>query len=94
MANELGWITVPLVTAVAFTFMGIEGIADEIEMPFGTDERDLPIGMFISCSTNSSTLPTLVCLIDRYCEDLREEITYGHFAPTCSRIVANSCSAI
>lgn len=45
MANELGWITVPLVTAVAFTFMGIEGIADEIEMPFGTDERDLPIGM-------------------------------------------------
>ncbi len=45
MANELGWTTVPLVTAVAFTFMGIEGIADEIEMPFGTDERDLPIGM-------------------------------------------------
>jgi len=56
MANDLGWITVPLVTAVAFTFMGIEGIADEIEMPFGTDERDLPI--------------------DRYCEDLKEEITY------------------
>jgi len=45
MANDLGWVTVPLVTAVAFTFMGIEGIADEIEMPFGTDERDIPIGM-------------------------------------------------
>ncbi len=27
---------IPLVTVVAFTFMGIEGIADEIEMPFGT----------------------------------------------------------
>jgi putative membrane protein len=50
MANDLGWITVPLVTAVAFTFMGIEGIADEIEMPFGTDERDLPIGMYFWCS--------------------------------------------
>ncbi|KAJ3504870.1 hypothetical protein NLJ89_g7718 [Agrocybe chaxingu] len=43
LVNELGWATVPLVTAVAFTFMGIEGIADEIEMPFGTDERDLPL---------------------------------------------------
>lgn len=30
-----GWMTIPIVTIVAFTFMGIEGIADEIEMPFG-----------------------------------------------------------
>jgi putative membrane protein len=56
LVNDLGWTTVPLVTAVAFTFMGIEGIADEIEMPFGHDERDLPL--------------------DRYCEDLKEEINY------------------
>jgi ion channel-forming bestrophin family protein len=28
-------MTIPIVTVVAFTFMGIEGIADEIEMPFG-----------------------------------------------------------
>ncbi|KAF9451202.1 UPF0187-domain-containing protein [Macrolepiota fuliginosa MF-IS2] len=56
LANDLGWATVPLVTVIAFTFMGIEGIADEIEMPFGTDERDLPI--------------------DRYCQDLKEEIFY------------------
>lgn len=34
--NDLGWATVPIVTVVAFTFMGIEGIADEIEMPFGS----------------------------------------------------------
>lgn len=26
---------VPVVTVVAFTLMGIEGIAEEIEMPFG-----------------------------------------------------------
>ena len=26
---------IPAVTAIAFTLMGIEGIADEIEMPFG-----------------------------------------------------------
>ncbi|KAF9533362.1 Bestrophin, RFP-TM, chloride channel-domain-containing protein [Crepidotus variabilis] len=46
LAHDLGWGTVPLVTAVAFTFMGIEGIADEIEMPFGTDERDLPVDRY------------------------------------------------
>ena len=35
MVNDLGWSTIPVVTVIAFTFMGIEGIADEIEMPFG-----------------------------------------------------------
>jgi predicted membrane chloride channel (bestrophin family) len=29
------WKMVPVVTVVAITLMGIEGIADEIEMPFG-----------------------------------------------------------
>ncbi|KAG5634653.1 hypothetical protein H0H81_001245 [Sphagnurus paluster] len=28
--------------------MGIEGIADEIEMPFGTDERDLPVDRYLA----------------------------------------------
>lgn len=44
MVNELGWATVPIVTVIAFTFMGIEGIADEIEMPFGNDDLSLPLG--------------------------------------------------
>ena len=35
LVKDLGWGMVPLVTVVAFTLMGIEGIADEIEMPFG-----------------------------------------------------------
>jgi ion channel-forming bestrophin family protein len=35
---------IPIVTLVAFTLMGIEGIADEIEQPFGTDSSDLPLG--------------------------------------------------
>lgn len=38
--NELAWGTIPVVTVVAFTFMGIEGIADEIEMPFGAWPAD------------------------------------------------------
>jgi len=56
LVNDMGWATIPIATVVAFTFMGIEGIADEIEMPFGTDDRDLPL--------------------DRYCQDLKEEINY------------------
>ncbi|KAI0747718.1 Bestrophin, RFP-TM, chloride channel-domain-containing protein [Daedaleopsis nitida] len=43
LIKDLGWGMVPLVTVVAFTLMGIEGIADEIEMPFGTDSCDLPL---------------------------------------------------
>jgi putative membrane protein len=35
LVGEMGWATIPIATVVAFTFMGIEGIADEIEMPFG-----------------------------------------------------------
>jgi ion channel-forming bestrophin family protein len=35
LVKELGWATVPIITVVSFTFMGIEGIAEEIEMPFG-----------------------------------------------------------
>ncbi len=35
LVNDLGWTMIPIVTVVAFTLMGIEGIADEIEMPFG-----------------------------------------------------------
>ncbi|KAF9036757.1 Bestrophin, RFP-TM, chloride channel-domain-containing protein [Panaeolus papilionaceus] len=46
LVRDLGWATIPVVTMVAFTFMGIEGIADEIEMPFGTDDRDLPLDRY------------------------------------------------
>ncbi|KAG1891498.1 Bestrophin, RFP-TM, chloride channel-domain-containing protein [Suillus subluteus] len=46
LVNDLGWSTIPIVTVVAFTLMGIEGIADEIEMPFGYDPHDLPLGAF------------------------------------------------
>jgi putative membrane protein len=35
LVRELGWATVPVITVVSFTFMGIEGIAEKIEMPFG-----------------------------------------------------------
>ncbi|KAF9792333.1 Bestrophin, RFP-TM, chloride channel-domain-containing protein [Thelephora terrestris] len=47
LVRELGWATVPIVTVVAFTLMGIESIADEIEMPFGHDSADLPLDTYL-----------------------------------------------
>jgi putative membrane protein len=47
LVRELGWATVPIVTVVAFTLMGIESIADIIEMPFGTDSADLPLDIYL-----------------------------------------------
>jgi putative membrane protein len=32
MVKDLGWATVPIVTLVSFTFMGIEGIAEQIDL--------------------------------------------------------------
>ncbi|KAF8758835.1 Bestrophin, RFP-TM, chloride channel [Rhizoctonia solani] len=38
LIGDLGWRMIPIVTLVAYTLMGIEGIANEIEMPFGRPE--------------------------------------------------------
>jgi len=46
LINDLGWAIVPIITVVAFTLMGIEGIADQIEMPFGHDKHDLPLDTY------------------------------------------------
>jgi len=43
LVADLRWFMIPVVTVVSFTLMGIEGIADEIEMPFGHDYYDLPL---------------------------------------------------
>ncbi|THU99393.1 UPF0187-domain-containing protein [Dendrothele bispora CBS 962.96] len=73
LVNQLGWMTIPVVTVVAFTFMGIEGIADEIEMPFGGDPADLPLG---ECVFKESINNVNITSTDRYCHDLKEEIDY------------------
>jgi len=46
LVHDLGWSMIGVVTIVAFTLMGIEGIADEIEMPFGNDSSDLPLDIY------------------------------------------------
>ena len=90
MVHELGWATVPIVTVVSFTFMGIEGIAEQIEMPFGKR-----VYFHFMANTLAYSVQALMKLIsrwvglhtslvtsclsnvwftDRYCSDLKEEI--------------------
>ncbi|KAG8930424.1 hypothetical protein FRC01_002792 [Tulasnella sp. 417] len=58
LVSTMHWKMIPLVTLVSFTLMGIEGIADEIEMPFGRDQSDLPLERF--CSTLRSEVEYLI----------------------------------
>ncbi|QRW00249.1 bestrophin protein [Ceratobasidium sp. AG-Ba] len=46
LIGDLEWRMIPVVTLVAYTLMGIEGIANEIEMPFGRDPSDLPLDRY------------------------------------------------
>ena len=55
LVRELGWGMIPIVTVVAFTLMGIEGIAEEIEMPFGLDSLDLPLGRHLRIEDQGET---------------------------------------
>ena len=85
--NDLGWRTIPIVTVVAFTLMGIEGIADEIEMPFG--EHTPESLALINGAGQQGMTPTICPLVsvpryqrlvvlltraDVYCDDLKEEV--------------------
>lgn len=49
LMNDMGWATIPIVTVVAFTLMGIEGIADQIEMPFGERTPDIVLYLIDEC---------------------------------------------
>src|SRR3954470_4504571 len=52
--DSLGWFTPVLVTFIAYTFVALEAIADEIENPFGTKPNDLPLNAI--CRTIEATL--------------------------------------
>ncbi|CAO3570850.1 unnamed protein product [Mortierella alpina] len=44
--RDVGWLTIPLCGAVAFTLFGIEAIGNQIEDPFGFDTNDLKLDDF------------------------------------------------
>jgi len=51
--------------------IGIEGIADEIEHPFGNHANDHPLGEHVPFS-----LPKLMDPPDKYCAEMREELMF------------------
>jgi putative membrane protein len=44
LVQDFGYFSIPLVTFIFFTFIGVEMLAAEIEEPFGLDCNDLPTG--------------------------------------------------
>lgn len=50
--DSLGWFTPLVVVFIAYTFVALEAIADEIEEPFGTEPNDLALnGMSLMIET-------------------------------------------
>lgn len=45
LVDLMGWKMVFIVTCCAFTMMGVEHIAAQVEMPFGTDPSDLNLDL-------------------------------------------------
>lgn len=51
--DSLGWMTPIIVTFIAYTFVALEAIADEIEEPFGTEPNDLALNAMCSMIENT-----------------------------------------
>lgn len=47
LVDEMGWWTVPIVCIVTFTLYGIDGIASQLEDPFGFDRNDIRMDAII-----------------------------------------------
>ena len=41
MSAEMGWWAVPITTLIVFTLYGIDGIASQLEDPFGYNRNDI-----------------------------------------------------
>ncbi|KAL7275737.1 hypothetical protein RUND412_001320 [Rhizina undulata] len=50
LVDDMSWWSVPIMSLVAFTLYGIEGIGEELEDPFGYDKNDIKIdGIIEDC---------------------------------------------
>ncbi|TDH29252.1 hypothetical protein EXU57_04075 [Segetibacter sp. 3557_3] len=70
--DSLGWLTPVIVTFIAYTFVALEAIADEIENPFGTEPNDLALNAI--CRTVESSLLEMA---DRPLPSFREDNRYA-----------------
>jgi len=47
MVDDMGWWAIPIVSLVAFTLYGIEGIGSQLEDPFGYDKNDIKMDAIV-----------------------------------------------
>ncbi|MCJ1381267.1 hypothetical protein MMC17_004376 [Xylographa soralifera] len=47
MVTEMGWWAIPLTTFVVFTLYGIDGIAGQLEDPFGSNRNDINMAAIV-----------------------------------------------
>lgn len=64
LVDAMGWRMVPVVTVVAFTLMGVEGIASEIEQPFGTYVHEMT-PLIVATPTTSISICTALSFVAR-----------------------------
>ncbi|CAD7695416.1 unnamed protein product [Ostreobium quekettii] len=51
IVHDLEWLTIPVSVLIGYCILGIEGIADEIENPFGKDINDLDLDAIVRSCT-------------------------------------------
>jgi putative membrane protein len=51
--DTLGWMTPLIVTFIAYTFIALEAIGDEIEEPFGNEPNDLALNQMTAMIENT-----------------------------------------
>ena len=47
MSAEMGWWAIPITTLIVFTLYGIDGIATQLEDPFGFDKNDIKMDAIV-----------------------------------------------
>ena len=47
LVDDMGWWAVPIVTVVCFALYGIDGIARQLEDPFGFDRNDIKVDVLV-----------------------------------------------
>ena len=78
LVEPFGWLTVPAILGVAYTFFGIEEIGVEIENPFGNDLNDLALEELCSkIAKNVLAIGGHRCEADEHVIDTGEIIKIG-----------------
>ena len=47
LSAEMGWWAIPITTLIVFTLYGIDGIATQLEDPFGFDRNDIKMDAIV-----------------------------------------------